>query len=67
MKEDCVKVKKWHALFVWFFSTLLAIAFIGDSVSWGVVLAVAGGILFGILNWLATTKPSNAHVHEADK
>lgn len=50
-----MKFEKKYAFLIWLFGTLLAIAFIGDNVYLGLGIALATGIVFGIVNYLAFT------------
>jgi hypothetical protein len=46
-------MKRRHALVVWLFGTLLAIAFIGENAYLGLGLAITSALIFGIVNFLA--------------
>lgn len=48
-----MKLKSWHALLVWLIGSLIAIAVIGDNPYLGLGIAIAAGIAFGIVNFLA--------------
>lgn len=49
-------LKRWHALLIWLVGTLMAIAVIGDNLYLGVGLAIASGIVFGVVNFLAFSR-----------
>lgn len=49
-----IKFERWHAFLIWLVGTLLAIAFSGDSIYLALGIALASGMLFGIVAWLGT-------------
>lgn len=51
-----MKIRRWHGLVVWAIGSLWAIAVVGDALMAGMVIAVASGVAFGIVNWRATAK-----------
>lgn len=48
-----MKLKRWHAFMVWLVGTLVAIAVLGENMYFGVGIAVAVGLVFGLVNWWA--------------
>jgi hypothetical protein len=45
--------KRWHALVIWLAGTLIAIALVGDFIYLGLAIAIASGVIFGIVNFLS--------------
>ena len=46
-------LKRWHGLLVWLLGTIIAIPVIGENLYLGIGIAIAAGILFGIVSLIA--------------
>ncbi len=51
-----MKLERWHGFVVWLIGSLLAIAWLGDALYFGLGIAVGSGVLFGLVNWRASRR-----------